>query len=105
MAAMPRGLIISLLALVMVGCVGRPPDEASGEEIYLQVCSRCHGTDLEGGLGTALGPGSTSVERSDEFLAEAIAQGRGRMPSFSQTLTADQIDRVVEYLRLVQGEG
>lgn len=104
MAAMSWRLIIWLVALVAVGCVGRPADEAPGEEIYLQVCARCHGADLEGGLGSALGPGSPSVDRSDQFLVEAVAQGRGRMPSFAQTLTGEQIERVVDYLRVVQGQ-
>lgn len=89
------------VALVVVAC-GGPAEDASGEEIYLQVCARCHAPDKSGGLGPALGPESEAAERTDDFLIDAITHGRGRMPSFAQTLSESQIRRVVDYLRRVQ---
>lgn len=100
---MRKWCALGLLLLASVACVGRPPAEASGEEIYLQLCSNCHGSDLEGGIGPALGPGSVSAAASDEFLMVSIHDGFGRMPSFSSSLDADQLDRLVAYLREVQG--
>lgn len=91
-----------LLVLTAVAC-GGPAPNATGEEIYLQVCARCHGADLSGGLGPALGADSAAAGRTEEFLSTTVSEGRGRMPSFSQTLTADQIQRVTEYLRRAQG--
>lgn len=91
-------------ALLLVSCSG-PPADATGREIYLEVCARCHGPDLEGGVGPALGPGSNASNQDDEYLHSTIRDGRGRMPSFRQTLDSDQIDRVVEYLRSVQRDG
>jgi mono/diheme cytochrome c family protein len=38
----------------------------------------------------------------DEFLRLAITDGRGRMPSFSSTLTEEQVGRLVGYLRREQ---
>lgn len=97
-----RRLGALLLAFLAVSCVGRPPPEATGTEIYEQVCARCHGDDLSGGLGPALGPESSSAEQDAEFLRLTIAHGRGRMPSFRNTLTAEQIDRVIEFIRSKQ---
>lgn len=93
-----------LLALVVgsVSCVGRPPSDATGEEIYLQLCSNCHGEQLEGGLGPPLGAGSNSSEQGDEFLMVSISDGRGRMPSFRTSLDEEQLGRLIDYLRLEQ---
>lgn len=99
----PSHLLI-LLLVVAAGCTGRPADDATGEEIYLQLCSNCHGDDLGGGVGPALGPDSASAEHPDTFLEASILEGRGRMPSFRSSLDDDQLGRLIEYLREVQGQ-
>lgn len=97
-----RSIPILLAMLLSVTACSGPAEDASGEDVYLQVCARCHGADLGGGVGPALGAGSEAAERTDEYLLGTITNGRGRMPSFSQTLSEGQIDRVVAYLRQVQ---
>ncbi len=99
---MKRPLITLLIVAMLPSCVGRPPQDATGEEIYLQLCANCHGEEMEGGLGPALGPGTNAAGQSHEFLVATITQGRGRMPSFSTTLTDDQVDLLVDFLREVQ---
>ena len=101
---MPRCLIVICL-LALTACTGPPRADATGQEIYEQVCSNCHGADLSGGIGPAIGPGSNAAAQDDEFLLLTITRGRGRMPSFDTTLSDDQIARVVDYLRTVQGSG
>lgn len=91
------------IALTLAACDG-PEADATGQEIFAEVCARCHSDDLSGGVGPALGPGSNAAAQSDEFLVTTIMEGRGRMPSFEQTLTAEQIQRVVGYLREQQAE-
>ena len=71
--------------------------------MYRQICATCHGTDLEGGVGPALSAGSNAAEQDDEFLRLTITEGLGRMPSFKSTLSGDQIERVIEYVRERQG--
>lgn len=92
---------LTLLGL-LVACTGRPTDEATGEEIYLQLCANCHAEDLSGGIGPALGPGSNSAQQPDDFLEFAIINGRGSMPSFSSSLDTVQLNRLIGYLREVQ---
>ena len=97
--------LASLLLLVLLAAcsVGRPADDATGEEIYQQLCANCHGDDLEGGpVGPALGPGSVSADLPDECLEFSIVNGRGSMPSFEQTLDDGQVDRLIDYIREVQ---
>lgn len=95
-----RGLAALFLVFALAGCsVGRPGDDATGEEIYQQLCANCHAEDLTGGLGPALGPGSNSASQPDEFMELAVLRGRGSMPSFSSSLDPEQVDRLVGYLR------
>ncbi|HJR91668.1 MAG TPA: cytochrome c [Acidimicrobiia bacterium] len=98
-----RLLIAAGLSVTLAACVDDLPADATGEEIYVELCARCHSADLGGGVGPALGPGSNAAAQPDEFLTAAITEGRGRMPSFAQTLSSEQIERVVAYLRESQG--
>lgn len=93
---------VALVASLVAGCTGRPPADATGEEIYLQLCSNCHGDDLSGGLGPALGPDSNAADQPDEFLEVTISDGRGRMPSFAASLDDEQMGRLIAYLRSEQ---
>ncbi len=100
---MSRVVAMACVAVLAAACVGRPPEEATGEEIYLQLCVNCHGDDYQGGVGPGLGPGSNAAARPEEFLRVTIEDGRGRMPSFQSALTAQQLDRLVMHLLEVQG--
>ena len=99
---MRRVAIVALMMVLVSSCVGRPDADAGGEEIYLQLCSNCHGDQLEGGIGPALGTGSNAAGQPDEFLRLTITEGRGRMPSFASSLTDDQVVRLIDYLREAQ---
>jgi mono/diheme cytochrome c family protein len=84
--------------------VGRPPEDATGEEIYLQLCANCHGDSLEGGIGPSLAAGSDAANPPDEFLRVSITDGRGRMPSFQSSLSDDQVGRLISFIREEQGQ-
>ncbi len=94
-AVMTAGLLLMLVG----GCVEAPAADATGRSMYDQLCARCHGAELDGGIGPGVGPGSPSVEMSDAELATIIRDGRGRMPSLGGTLDDRQVDRVIEYMR------
>lgn len=72
---------------------------------YEATCARCHGVDLGGGEGPALGPTSHSLSEPDEHLFEAIKFGRDEMPAFIDELTDEQILAIIAYIREVQQEG
>ena len=94
-----RCLLLAALLVLSACSIGRPAEDASGDEIYSQLCVRCHSADLSGGIGPALGPGSNAATQPDSFLEFTIENGRGAMPSFSSGLNDEQIDRLVAYLR------
>lgn len=92
-----------LVALALSACAsGQPGDGDTGEEIYAELCANCHGADLGGALGPALGPGSSVAQEDDAYLEFTISNGRGRMPSFP-SLDATQIESLIGYIREVQG--
>lgn len=86
------------LALIVGGCATVPAD-ATAEEIYATSCARCHGSELQGGVGPPLGAGSDVAEQGDEYIVTTISRGKGRMPSFSGSLTDEQILSLVDFLR------
>lgn len=96
--------VVALLVAITACSPGGPPEDATGEEIYAELCARCHGADLGGGIGPALGPDSNVAEESNDFLQFTIVNGRGRMPSFETTLDDDQVDRLIAYVREVQAD-
>ena len=97
---------VVLLVLAVAGCGGvGATDDLYGEELVEQVCARCHGGNLEGGIGPALGPGSNAaINLTDEQIAGVIRVGPGAMPSF-RGLSDDQVASVIAFLRSVQAEG
>lgn len=78
----------------------------AGATLYRQkTCATCHAADGSGNTpaGKALKARdlrSPEVQKqSDEELAGAIANGRGKMPAFKGSMSAEQIREVVAYLR------
>ena len=99
----PRSIAaLALVGVVLTACSASVPENAGGEEIYLQLCARCHGEDLGGRVGPPLGPDSPVSEQPDEYLVFTIEHGRGRMPSFSSTLDERQVEELATYIRTVQ---
>lgn len=90
----------SVMLIVLVACSGSEvAEDATGEEIYLQVCASCHGGQLEGGTGVALvGEEARSIGRPERYFVQSISSGIGRMPSFRGTLSEEQILRVTRYI-------
>lgn len=99
-----RGRLIAVLALfvgVVAACSSPPPENATGPELYSELCSSCHGVGLEGDVGPPLGVGSPSAALPDSYLVTSIRRGIGTMPSFDH-LSEDQVSRLIAFLRDVQ---
>ena len=93
-----------LWLVVLAACSSPPPADATGPDLFNQLCSTCHGAGLEGQVGPPLGPGSPSASLPDDYLVTSIRRGIGTMPSFDH-LSDTQISRLVSYIREVQGGG
>ena len=73
-------------------------DGDPGARLYRRSCASCHGTDGQGGVGPDLTEVEERLDR-DEHVA-IVANGKGsQMPAFGDTLTDEEIDRIVDYER------
>lgn len=88
-------LISSLLALPLVVSA----QQQSAEALYLEHCQSCHGVDRLGAMGPALFPENLSRLRKNK-ATKVIQNGRvaTQMPSFSEKLTLEQTQQLVEYI-------
>jgi mono/diheme cytochrome c family protein len=93
---------IVLAVLVGAACSG-PSSDVFGADLYSSSCAHCHGTDLAGGIGPALGPGSNAATLTDQQIVDVIQIGPGAMTSFRDRFTQAQLDSLVDYLRTEQG--
>ena len=93
-----RVLVIILLAAALAGC-GRETANVYGDDLFSITCAHCHGSDLGGGIGPPLGPGSNAASLTDEQIEGVIRVGPGAMQSFGRTLSDEQITSLVVYLR------
>lgn len=98
-----RVLAASLVVVfAAAGCSG-PGNDVFGADLYSSSCAQCHGSDLAGGIGPPLGPGSNAVALTDEQIIDVIRVGPGAMPSFGDRFTDAQLESLVEYIRIEQG--
>jgi mono/diheme cytochrome c family protein len=79
-------------------------DSAATAATFKTKCALCHGPD---GSGSEVGKSmnvpdfrSDAVQKlSDAELAQTVSDGKGGMPSFKGSLTADQIHTSVKHIR------
>ena len=89
---------------------GEPPpteaagDPAAGKEVFLGTagCASCH-TLADAGATGAVGPNLDAAKPSSELVVERVTNGFGGMPSFSETLSEEQIQDVAAYVSSVAG--
>jgi len=99
-------LLFAGLTLFVVSIVRASPgpDSATTRATFRTKCATCHGAD---GSGSEVGKTmnvpdlrSPAVQkRPDAELAQVIANGKGGMPPFKNSLSEDQIHSLVSYIR------
>ena len=92
---------LSLGFVLAVGVAVASPAQAGPDAagIYTDLCASCHAETRLGGKGPALIPESLGRLKGEK-LAAVIAGGRAmtQMPAFKDTLTAEDIAAVAEYI-------
>ena len=99
-------LLFAGLTLFVVSIVeaSPAPDSAAANATFRTKCALCHGPD---GSGSAVGKSmnvpdlrSPVVQKlPDAQLAQVIADGKGGMPSFKNSLSEEQIHALVAHIR------
>ena len=93
-------------ATAQPAAVGAKSDPAKGKSHYMRACAPCHGLDGSGAQMRTMLPkigdltsDSTHARMSDNEIVNLIKKGRGKMPSLEKSLTGDQINQIVAYIR------
>jgi cbb3-type cytochrome c oxidase subunit III len=76
-------------------------DAVQGETLYALHCASCHGAEGEGAEAMSLANPVFLETASDPFIRYSIYQGRRgtEMAAWGATLTADEIDALVAFIR------
>ena len=79
-------------------------DPVAGKEVFLgaSACGGCHTLADAGSSGT-VGPNLDEAMPDNELVVDRVTNGQGGMPSFSSTLTEQQIADVAAYVSAVAG--
>jgi len=103
------GLVLVVFVSPLVGAAGSdipPSSAADASAVFNLKCAKCHGRD--GRSTTVNGRRTRSRDLtnaewqndvSDERIFNSISNGKGKMPSFKKTLSENQIDALVTYVR------
>ena len=104
-----REFVALLAALVWLGTAAGTPagaaEQDAGAQSFEVHCAMCHGPDGRGDtvIGKSAGipdlHAAAVQQQSDEALAEFIANGKGTMPPFKNSLSSEQIHAVVGHIR------
>jgi mono/diheme cytochrome c family protein len=75
----------------------------AGQVLFEDNCTVCHGEDLGGGAGPALGFGSQAADKPVEVLETQIRTGGNGMPSWGGLLEDSEIADLIAFLSEMQG--
>jgi mono/diheme cytochrome c family protein len=78
----------------------RPTD---GKSIFATSCGSCH-TLSDAGTTGAVGPNLDDSKPPKELVVDRVTNGQGAMPSFKDSLDADQIQAVADYVAGAAGK-
>ncbi len=78
--------------------------DLSGEEIYTDLCSQCHGVNGEGGIGPSFSDPGFQDANSDQEVFDTISLGHEAtaMIGWGEILSAEQIQQVVDFIRTLE---
>lgn len=77
----------------------RPTD---GKSIFAANCGSCH-TLADAGTSGAVGPNLDDAKPPKDLVVDRVTNGKGGMPSFADSLDADQIQTVADYVSSAAG--
>ena len=79
-------------------------DPVAGKEVFLGAsgCGSCHALADAGTSGT-IGPNLDDSQPSSELVVDRVTNGAGAMPSFSSTLSEEDIANVAAYVSTAAG--
>jgi len=97
----------ALLVLAFVPAPAARAADALGLKVFKEVaqpsCSVCHTLRAAGATGN-VGPSLDDLKPDRDQVLSAVRTGVGVMPSFAETLTAEQIEAVAKFVAEAAGK-
>jgi mono/diheme cytochrome c family protein len=99
---------LSLLLALAVMAPRMRGDTAKGAEVYKAKCAACHGADGKGEttIGKTLKVKDLALpeiqNQHDSELKTLLENGKGKMPAYKGKLTNEQIESLVQYIRVLK---
>jgi cytochrome c2 len=81
---------------------GGEGDAAAGKEVFVANCGTCH-TLADAGTSGTVGPNLDDAQPDFDLVVDRVTNGQGAMPSFSETLSEQQITDVATYVSETAG--
>jgi cytochrome c6 len=95
--------VVGILCSLAVPSVTQAQSDA--DKLYKTNCVLCHSADGSGSSSTGKAMHAKDLrsdevqKQSDAALAEVITKGRGKMPAFGGKIKADDVTKLVAYIR------
>ncbi len=81
---------------------GGQGDPAAGKTVFITNCGGCH-TLADAGTSGTIGPNLDAAKPSVQLAVDRVTNGKGVMPAFKDSYSAEQIAAVADYV--VQNAG
>ena len=97
---------IAVYVAAVAGTGKTAPDQPAptdGKSIFVANCGSCH-TLADAGTAGTIGPNLDQAKPSKELVVDRVTNGMGAMPSFKDSLDAEQIQAVAEYVSSTAGK-
>lgn len=98
--------VVFVVPLFGLSLLAQASDTEKGKKVFTQeaqpACSVCHALADAGSTGD-IGPDLDELKPSRETVVNAVTGGVGIMPAFEESLSAEQIQAVADYVATVTG--
>lgn len=94
-------VLVVALGVSGVGALAHADTTELGKEVFVKLsqpsCTVCH-TLADAGSAGVIGPDLDELKPSRDRVVNAVTQGVGVMPAFEDSLSAEQIQAVADYI-------
>lgn len=103
---MTQSLLLLVVGFFALSFQAQAGDVEAGKQVFLKEaqpsCTVCHALEDAGSVGV-IGPDLDQLKPSREQVVNAVSGGVGIMPAFNESLSADQIQAVADYIVTMTG--
>ena len=91
-----------LLSIIVYSCSNNTNNgkALSGEELYTNRCSVCHGPKGDAGVSGARDLSKSTLD--DNMARVVILHGKGTMPPFKSVLSSEEVELIIKHIQTLK---